>query len=248
MCLLPQELGTPVSFIVGAGTSAATGWLGMMIAVRGNVRCAHAAVQGLNPALRVAFDTGDWSPSSSSAVNLLPSSERTAQRKQRADAVPEMRLLHAVLLDRPSLHAGSGRCTLKSMCHCLSGSFAGTVMGMLVVGLGLIGLSATLALMMHSGLDAVDSLRRLAGFGFGASSIALFARVGGGIYTKAADVGADLVGKVREMRSLNSRGVSFWTAALVAAPAEHLFVPVRRGKRCQMVCRREMEACRLCSL
>lgn len=69
-------------------------------------------------------------------------------------------------------------------------------MGMLVVGLGLIGLSALLALMMHSGLEVADALRRLAGFGFGASSIALFARVGGGIYTKAADVGADLVGKV----------------------------------------------------
>nr|CAG4709399.1 unnamed protein product [Naegleria fowleri] len=65
---------------------------------------------------------------------------------------------------------------------------AGTVMGLSVVGLGLVML--TLCYMIFRNLSA------LAGFGFGASSIALFARVGGGIYTKAADVGADLVGKV----------------------------------------------------
>ncbi|KAG2388381.1 hypothetical protein C9374_000545 [Naegleria lovaniensis] len=65
---------------------------------------------------------------------------------------------------------------------------AGTVMGLSVVGLGLVMLS--LCYMIFRNLSA------LAGFGFGASSIALFARVGGGIYTKAADVGADLVGKV----------------------------------------------------
>ncbi len=65
---------------------------------------------------------------------------------------------------------------------------SGTVMSMCVVGLGLLGLSIAY---MIFGNPAV-----LFGFGFGASSIALFARVGGGIYTKAADVGADLVGKV----------------------------------------------------
>jgi K(+)-stimulated pyrophosphate-energized sodium pump len=69
-------------------------------------------------------------------------------------------------------------------------------MGMLVVGLGIVGL-AVLFLLLEAMLgSAAAALTRLAGFGFGASSIALFARVGGGIYTKAADVGADLVGKV----------------------------------------------------
>ena len=77
----------------------------------------------------------------------------------------------------------------------------GSVMGMSVVGLGLLGLSALFAVYITiwgADLDALKSsvLPVLSGFSLGASSIALFARVGGGIYTKAADVGADLVGKV----------------------------------------------------
>ncbi len=82
----------------------------------------------------------------------------------------------------------------------------GAVMGFLVSGLGLTGLSIAFYL-MTLGRDSVEpfpdlqsraklAVDSLAGFGFGASSIALFARVAGGIYTKAADVGADLVGKV----------------------------------------------------
>ena len=76
----------------------------------------------------------------------------------------------------------------------------GSVMGMGVVGLGVLGLS--ILFLVYSNLYGVDFnnigkvLNVLAGFSLGASSIALFARVGGGIYTKAADVGADLVGKV----------------------------------------------------
>ncbi|MDP7061724.1 MAG: sodium-translocating pyrophosphatase [Planctomycetota bacterium] len=69
---------------------------------------------------------------------------------------------------------------------------SGTVMGMTVVGLGVLGIST---FVMINGTSEVG-LRHVLGFSFGASSIALFARVGGGIYTKAADVGADLVGKV----------------------------------------------------
>jgi inorganic pyrophosphatase len=75
----------------------------------------------------------------------------------------------------------------------------GAVMGFTVVGLGLLGLSL-MFFFMTMGDDSDDALKNaaeaMAAFGFGASSIALFARVAGGIYTKAADVGADLVGKV----------------------------------------------------
>src|SRR5690606_24646771 len=77
----------------------------------------------------------------------------------------------------------------------------GSVMGMGVVGLGVLGLSVLF--IIYAGMFGVDTqanltrvITVLTGFSFGASSIALFARVGGGIYTKAADVGADLVGKV----------------------------------------------------
>jgi K(+)-stimulated pyrophosphate-energized sodium pump len=75
----------------------------------------------------------------------------------------------------------------------------GTVMGMGVVGLGVIGLSVLFILYGGSGASGAQLARivqLVSGFSLGASSIALFARVGGGIYTKAADVGADLVGKV----------------------------------------------------
>jgi K(+)-stimulated pyrophosphate-energized sodium pump len=76
----------------------------------------------------------------------------------------------------------------------------GSVMGLGVVGLGVLGLSLLFLLfgdMFGTGADSINKvLAVVTGFSFGASSIALFARVGGGIYTKAADVGADLVGKV----------------------------------------------------
>jgi K(+)-stimulated pyrophosphate-energized sodium pump len=117
---------TALAFVIGAVISAATGYLGMYVAVRSNVRTAAAAVRSLNDGLRVAFASG-------------------------------------------------------------------SVMGMAVVSFGLLGLS--LVYLLYSG-DIQNDITYIAGFGFGASSIALFARVGGGIYTKAADVGADLVGKV----------------------------------------------------
>ncbi len=78
----------------------------------------------------------------------------------------------------------------------------GTVMGMSVVGLALLGMGTLLVLYYMLGLIGTDevglknTITIISGFSLGASSIALFARVGGGIYTKAADVGADLVGKV----------------------------------------------------
>ncbi len=74
--------------------------------------------------------------------------------------------------------------------------YGGSVMGMSVAGLGLLGLSLLYALFYLFLKDPLAAATVLAGFSMGASSVALFARVGGGIYTKAADVGADLVGKV----------------------------------------------------
>ena len=114
---------TAIAYLAGAIGSGLAGFIGMNIAVRANTRTAVKAMQGLNPALRVAFNSG-------------------------------------------------------------------AVMGISVVGIGLIGITAVY--WIYKDIDIV------AGFGFGASSIALFARVGGGIFTKAADVGADLVGKIEQ--------------------------------------------------
>ena len=110
-----------ISYVLGAFCSALTGYIGMKIAVRANVRTAALAREGLNKSLNLAFSSG-------------------------------------------------------------------TVMGMSVVGISLLGI-----ILMYGTFRSVEVL---AAFAFGASSIALFARVGGGIFTKAADVGADLVGKV----------------------------------------------------
>lgn len=75
----------------------------------------------------------------------------------------------------------------------------GSVLGFAVVGIGVLGVTAVY--MLFGGLDsikAVDVINEVVGFSFGASTVALFARVGGGIFTKAADVGTDLVGKVEK--------------------------------------------------
>lgn len=88
----------------------------------------------------------------------------------------------------------------RSMSEGLNVAFSsGSVMGMSVVGLGTLGLILMYSIARFiANYDAVDATTVLFSYGFGASSIALFARVGGGIYTKAADVGADLVGKVEQ--------------------------------------------------
>src|SRR6201993_1739570 len=131
LLLLPAD-GTSVRwgrsafFLVGALFSALTGFTGMSLCVRGNVRVAAAAKEsGERRAMRIAFRTGG-------------------------------------------------------------------VAGMFTVGLGLFG-AAVVVLIYRSNAPEV-----LEGFGFGAALLALFMRVGGGIYTKAADVGADLVGKVEQ--------------------------------------------------
>src|SRR5687768_14075533 len=113
-----------IAFIAGCLMSGLTGFIGMGLAVRGNVRTAAAAKTGkLAPALDVAFKTGG-------------------------------------------------------------------VAGMFTVGLGLLGATVIIVIFQNT------SSAILIGFGFGGSLLALFLRVGGGIFTKAADVGADLVGKV----------------------------------------------------
>ncbi|MDQ1724833.1 MAG: K(+)-stimulated pyrophosphate-energized sodium pump, partial [Frankiaceae bacterium] len=120
------RIGRSLAFVVGAVFSAVTGYVGMSLAVRGNVRVAAAAHnEGFNRALTIAFRTGG-------------------------------------------------------------------VAGMFTVGLGLLG-AAGVVLGFRDQAPPV-----LEGFGFGAALLAMFMRVGGGIFTKAADVGADLVGKVEQ--------------------------------------------------
>ncbi|MEU4892417.1 sodium-translocating pyrophosphatase [Streptomyces sp. NPDC044780] len=152
----PQRIGRSAFFLIGAGFSAATGYIGMWLAVRSNVRVAAAAREATpeTPTTPVNGDSASSTPGKPGA----PGADLTA-------------VSHKAM-----------KIAFRT----------GGVVGMFTVGLGLLGASCVVL------VYAADAPKVLEGFGLGAALIAMFMRVGGGIFTKAADVGADLVGKVEK--------------------------------------------------
>ena len=162
-------LGAAFAFVLGALCSATAGYIGMYVATNSNGRTTYAALEGIEAATPPA----PAKKAKKSASVELDKAEATA------DEAPE---------EAPAPAEDKGG-LLNAAGNALEVAFSGgSIVGMVVVGLGLIGLAVSYLFL--------NDVTALTAFGMGASSIALFARVGGGIYTKAADVGADLVGKV----------------------------------------------------
>ena len=161
-------LGSAFAFVLGALCSATAGYIGMHVATNSNGRTTYAAEAALEASAPKTENKG---------VNLSKS-ESTDEPVDETEEAPA-----------PEAPKEGG--VLSAAGNALEVAFSGgSIVGMVVVGLGLIGLAIAFLFLTENNLAALTA------FGMGASSIALFARVGGGIYTKAADVGADLVGKV----------------------------------------------------
>lgn len=162
-------LGAAFAFVLGALCSATAGYIGMYVATQANGRTTYAALAGMPQ------DSTETPAKKSAKKSVeLDKSEPVSESAAVTEAAPAPEESHSVL-------SAAG--------NALEVAFSGgSIVGMVVVGLGLIGLAVAYLFL--------NDVTALTAFGMGASSIALFARVGGGIYTKAADVGADLVGKV----------------------------------------------------
>ncbi len=157
-------LGAAFAFVLGALCSATAGYIGMYVATQANGRTSYAALAG------------------------MPQESETPAKKSTKKAVEldkDSETTEIITAPEPEESQVNSKAAGSALEVAFSG---GSIVGMVVVGLGLIGLAVAYLFL--------NDVTALTAFGMGASSIALFARVGGGIYTKAADVGADLVGKV----------------------------------------------------
>src|SRR5574337_803656 len=170
---------TAIGFLIGAVLSGAAGYIGMNVSVRANLRTAEAARKGVNEALTVAFRGGAITGMLVAGLGLLGVAGYYAFLK--TGAAPDLPMVDVL--------------------HPLVGlAFrGGAITGMLVAGLGLLGVAGYYAFLKTGAapdLPMVDVLHPLVGLAFGSSLLSIFARLGGGMVTKGADVGADLVGKV----------------------------------------------------
>ncbi|MCW5252190.1 sodium-translocating pyrophosphatase [Streptomyces sp. SHP 1-2] len=166
-----QRAGRSVFFLVGAAFSAATGYTGMWLAVRSNVRVAAAAREAARTTGAPEAAPGPAAPGPGTDGPGAPGAGTPAPGAPGTEADGPAPVAHRAM-----------RIAFRT----------GGVVGMFTVGLGLLGASCVVL------VYAADAPKVLEGFGLGAALIAMFMRVGGGIFTKAADVGADLVGKIEQ--------------------------------------------------